>query len=67
MFPALRAEMARENVRVADLAAAVGVRPATMSLKMNRKFPFTLEEAILIKARLRTGIPIEDLFVWEER
>ena len=62
MFPNLEGERAKFKIKLADLAEAIGVTIGTMSLKLQGKYPITLDEAIKIKARIGTDMPIEELF-----
>lgn len=62
MYPNLRAEMARKNITLADLADSVGVTVSTISQKLNGKFPITLKEAKAIKERIGVDLPLEELF-----
>ena len=62
MYPNLRAEMARNKITQGDLSEALGWAPSTASLKVNGKAPITLDEAKVIKAIVKTNLPIEELF-----
>ena len=62
MYPNLRAEMARKNVTIAQVAAALGVQPATISRKMIGTNDFTLTELLAIKDFLKVEMPVEELF-----
>lgn len=62
MFPNLKAEMARRDIKLADLAAVLGVTVPTLSTKLNGKYPLTWDEAIKIKRFIGVDIPIEVLF-----
>lgn len=64
MYPNVRAEMARRDITLADLASdpRIDKTVTTMSLKLSGKAPLTLSEAIAIKAVLKTDLTIEDLF-----
>jgi len=62
MYPNLRAEMARNKITQGDLSEALGWASSTTSLKINGKTPITLDEAKIIKALVKTDLPIEELF-----
>lgn len=69
MFPNLRAEIARRGLTFAQVANGVvdadGVpfnSVTHFSLKMNGKYPFTLDEAFAIKKFLNTKLSIDVLF-----
>ena len=47
-FQNLRAEMARNNIAIKDMAKVVGVTRETMSNKLSRKTSINLDEAFLI-------------------
>ena len=62
MYPNLRAEMARHNVTMSQVAAALHVQLATLSRKMSGTNDFTLGEARAIKKFLRVDMTIDELF-----
>ena len=62
MFPNLRAEITRRNVKMADVAEAIGLSETHFSLKMTGKYGFTLREAFAIKQFLKTKLSIDELF-----
>ena len=66
MFFNLEAEMARNGMKRANLAGAIGMKTANLSMKMKKKVKFSLEEALKIKDALNTEIPVEILFEWSE-
>lgn len=61
-FPNLEAEMARMGIQKKDVAEKLGVRAATISDKMNGKFPFTLDEVVTIKKSFFPNLTLEYLF-----
>ena len=61
VFPNLRAEMARKNVTITDLANVLGLRIATVSIKL-KTGKFTLKEAKAIKQYLDVDMSLEELF-----
>ncbi|MFD2334629.1 hypothetical protein ACFSR7_35755 [Cohnella sp. GCM10020058] len=58
----LRAEMAREDVSITELAVFLGVRFGTVSDKLNGRSRFFVNESIKIKKRYFPDKPIEYLF-----
>lgn len=62
MYPNLRAEITRRNIKMADVAEAVGLSETHFSLKMTGKYGFTLKEAFAIKQFLKTKLSIDELF-----
>ena len=62
MYSNVKAELARRNMTVVDLAALTGIRYQTLNDKLNGKFKLTLDEAKKIKEALGVDIPIEQLF-----
>lgn len=62
MYPNLRAEIARKNLTMAEVADAIGLSVTHFSLKMNGKYGFTLAEAFAIKKFLNTKLSIDVLF-----
>lgn len=60
VFADLRAEMARKNILISDLARSVGVNRDTMGKKLSGQSPIKLDEAFLIT---RNFFP--DKTVWE--
>lgn len=62
MYPNLEAERARRNVTLAKLAEALDLTVPTVSLKLNGKYPITMDEARKIKECIGTDLPLEELF-----
>lgn len=62
MYKNLKTEMARAGMKRAELAEAIGVEYLTLSLKLNGKRDFKLQEAISIKRALGSELSIEELF-----
>lgn len=62
MYSNVKAELARRNMTVVDLAQLTGIRYQTLNDKLNGKFKLTLDEAKKIKEALGVDIPIEELF-----
>ena len=61
-FENLRAEMARNNVTIKDMADAAEITRDTMSNKLSRKTPINLNEAFLIVTKCFPGSDIWFLF-----
>lgn len=62
MYPNLRAELARKNMTYQELAKILGIAESTMSLKVNGKYDFTLDECQTIKKAINVDVPLEELF-----
>lgn len=62
MYRNLEAEMVRKGFTQSRLAELLNLNSSTISLKMNGKRDFSLNEAMRIKELLRVDIPIEELF-----
>ena len=58
----LKAEMARRSVKCIDLANLLGVRPATISLKIGCKSQFTFDEAQRIQQSYFPDLELQYLF-----
>ena len=65
-FPTLRAEMARHEIAIVDIAQLLGIRRETVYEKLAGKQPIRLEEAFRISA-LFPAVPVLELFQMEER
>ncbi|MEA0555598.1 helix-turn-helix transcriptional regulator [Lysinibacillus irui] len=61
-FPNLEAELARQGIQRKDIAEKIGVRVATVSDKLNGKYPFTLDEATAIKNIFFPNLSMDYLF-----
>ena len=66
MFPNLRAELARRNMSIPQLAELVGMKTTTLYDKYNGRTAFTLEEAVKIRDMLGLDMSIEELFQRED-
>ena len=66
MFPNLRAELARRNMSIPQLAELVGMKTTTLYDKYNGRTAFTLEEAVKIRDMLGLEMSIEELFQRED-
>jgi DNA-binding Xre family transcriptional regulator len=62
MYLNLKAEMARKNVTLTELANMTGMKLGTLSVKINGKSDFTFSEASNIKKALKVDIPLDELF-----
>ena len=62
MYPNLRAEIKRRNLKMAEVADAIGRTESTFSQKINGNQGFTLNEAFEIKKFLKTKLPLDELF-----
>ena len=62
MYRNLRAEMARNDVTIKDIAESLGVRHATICDKLNGKYRFYYDEAYAIKTRFFPDCELEYLF-----
>ena len=62
MYRNAKAEMVRAGLTLADLSEYLGGTISTWSLKLNGKYPITLDEAKRFKRLVKTDLPIEVLF-----
>jgi transcriptional regulator with XRE-family HTH domain len=62
MYPNLKAEFARLGLTLEVIAKELDVTVGTLSLKLNGKYPITLNEAKKLKEIAKTDIPLEILF-----
>lgn len=62
MYPNLRAEMARKNIGVQELAEKIGVSMSVMYDKLKGKSKISLDDAFAIRSALDVDISLEDLF-----
>lgn len=67
MYRNLRAEMARNEISIKELAEFLKVRHATISDKINGKYRFYYDEAKAIKDKYFPEMPIEYLFESDEQ
>lgn len=66
-FPNLNAEMARKNLKPADLAPAMGVCTKTAYNKLVGVTPITLMETIKVRDKHFPGMIIDVLFLPEQK
>lgn len=62
MYPNVKAEMARKNIILEDLAKELGRTVGTVCNKLNGEQPLLFSEAKVIKKVLHTDMPLEELF-----
>ena len=62
MYRNAKAEMVRAGKTLADLSENLGGTISTWSLKLNGRYPITLDEAKKFKKLVKTDLPIEILF-----
>lgn len=67
MYPNLRAEMARQNIKGNDIASLLNVTKNTASWKLRGKTDFTRSEIFKIKDGLFPNLSLEYLFTSEEK
>ena len=62
MYRNAKAEMVRAGKTLADLSENLGGTISTWSLKLNGRYPITLDEAKRFKEFVKTSLPLEVLF-----
>lgn len=62
MYRNAKAEMVRAGLTLSDLSENLGGTISTWSLKLNKRYPITLDEAKKFKRFVKSDLPIEDLF-----
>ena len=62
MYSNLKAEMARKDITIKEIAEKMEKQPNTISAKITGKTDFTLSECLKIKTILQVEMPLEDLF-----
>ncbi len=67
MFPNLRAEMARKNIKPKKLANILGISYDSIINKLNGKTDFTRSEIFKIRDTFFPGLKLEYLFETEEK
>ncbi|MDR7870346.1 MAG: helix-turn-helix transcriptional regulator [Tissierellaceae bacterium] len=67
MFPNLRAEMARKNIKAANLAEVLNISYDSVSNKMNGKTDFTRAEIFKIRDNCFPDLMLEYLFETENK
>lgn len=58
----LKAEMAKRNITIQDIAVCIKKSYQTTHSKVTAKSPITIEEGTSIKRLLKTNMPLETLF-----
>ena len=63
-YPNLKAEIARKGLTLNKILedGRIDCTTGTLSLKINGKYPFTLGEAVALKAIIGSELPLEILF-----
>ena len=62
MYRNAKAEMIRKGLRLEDIAPRMDITVPTLSLKLNGKYPLTLNEAKRFKEIVESELPLEELF-----
>ena len=66
MYRNLKAELARNDLTLADVAKVLGVKTSTMSMKMNKPNRLKFEEARKIQSTLFPNLSMSYLFATDE-
>ena len=62
MYRTAKSEMMRRGLTLADVAPLMDISVGTLSLKLNGKYPITLNEAKQFKAIVKSDLSLEELF-----
>ena len=62
MYRTAKSEMMRRGLTLSDVAPLMDISVGTLSLKLNGKYPITLNEAKMFKAIVKSDLPLEELF-----
>lgn len=62
MYRTAKSEMMKRGLTLGDVAPLMGVSVGTLSLKLNGKYPITLNEAKLFKTIVKSDLLLEELF-----
>lgn len=62
MYPNLKAELARVNMSMKDLAKAIDMPYSTLVDKVAGRSEFTFQEAVDIRKAIGVDIPLDELF-----
>ena len=62
MYRTAKSEMMKRGLTLGDVAPLMDISVGTLSLKLNGKFPITLNEAKRFKAIVKSDLPLEELF-----
>ena len=62
MYPNLRADLARKDMSIPQLAELTGIKTTTLYDKYNGRSAFSLDEAVLIRDALGLDMSIDELF-----
>ena len=66
MYPNLRADLARKDMSIPQLAELTGIKTTTLYDKYNGRSAFSLDEAVLIRDALGLDMSIDELFRKED-
>lgn len=67
MYRNLNAERTRKGLTWKELAKACGVNYNTLTNKVSAGGEFTLAQAVALRNALGVDMPLEQLFMWEEK
>ena len=62
MYKNLRAEMARKDLTILDIAKEIGMNRETLSRKLSGKSPLHIQEAFDIQKKCFPGMDVQTLF-----
>lgn len=62
MYSTLKAEIARKEMKFAEIARACDMLESTFSNKINGRSPWNLPECVKVKDVLGVDMPIDELF-----
>ncbi len=62
MYRTAKSEMMKRGLTLGDVAPLMDVSVGTLSLKLNGKYPITLNEAKRFKEIVKSDLPLEELF-----
>ena len=67
MYRTAKSEMLKRGLTLGDVAPLMNISVGTLSLKLNGKYPITLNEAKQFKTIVKSDLSLEELFeVFEE-
>lgn len=67
MYRNLNAERTRKGLTWRQLAEKCGVNYSTLTNKVSAGGEFTLAQAVALRDALGVNMPLEQLFMWEEK
>ena len=62
MYRTAKSEMMKRGLTLSDVAPLMDISVGTLSLKLNGKYPITLNEAKQFKIIVKSDLPLEELF-----